>query len=240
VDDTRLSLVEHLTDLRRAIIAALAALAAATIAGYFMAPAVFAALTTVLPGARMVFFGPLDGFYLQIRLAVTIGLILSFPVTAASAAWFVGPGMREGEKRIAWVAGAAATVLFAAGVCYALFVALPYVLSFLMGFTTAEMTPFIAAEEYLSFVLSFVIYGGIAFQLPLVLFLFVRYDILSPALVGRQRKLLAAVLTGLTLFFSPGGDLVVQLLLAVPLFLLFEGAVLLARLARGKRNSQKE
>ena len=111
---------------------------------------------------------------------------------------------------------------------------------FLMSFSTAEMTPFIAAEEYLSFVLSFIIYGGLVFQLPLFLFLLVRFDILSPALVADQRKLLAAVLTGLTLFFSPGGDLTVQILLAVPLFLLFEGAVLLARLVRGRRNRQKE
>ncbi len=239
MDDIRLSLVEHLIDLRRAIVVTLAALTAATIAGYFLAPPVFAALKQVLPGARLVFFGPLDGFYLQIRLAVTIGIILSFPVTVGSAAWFVGPGLREKEKRTAWAASVAATVLFAAGVCYALFVALPYVLSFLLDFATADMTPFIAAEEYLSFVLSFVLYGGLVFQLPLVIFLLIRFDILSPALVASQRKLLAAVLTGLTLFFSPSGDLVVQILLAVPLFILFEGAVLLARVARGKRNSQR-
>lgn len=240
MDNARLSLVEHLTDLRQAIIAALAALTAATVAGYFLAPAVFAALKTVLPGVQMVFFGPLDGFYLQLRLAVTIGLILSFPVTVASAAWFVAPGLREEEKRLAAAAGVAATVLFAAGVSYALFVVLPVVMVFLMSFSTAEMTPFIAAEEYLSFVLSFIIYGGLVFQLPLFIFILLKTDLIPPALVGSQRKLLAAVLTGLTLFFSPGGDLTVQLLLAVPLFLLFEGAVLLAKLVRGRRNSQKE
>jgi sec-independent protein translocase protein TatC len=240
MDSTRLSLVEHLTDLRRAIIAALAALTAASAAGYYMAPRVFAALKTVLPGVQMVFFGPFDGIYLQIRLAVTVGLILSFPVTVASAAWFVSPGLRDEEKRFVKAAGAASIALFAAGVSYALFVALPMVMTFLMGFSTAEMTPFIAAEEFLSFVLSFVIYGGLVFQLPLFLFLLIRFDILSPALVASQRKLLAAVLTGLTLFFSPGGDLAVQILLAVPLFLLFEGAVLLARLLRGRHNSQKE
>ncbi|MDR7868337.1 MAG: twin-arginine translocase subunit TatC [Sporomusaceae bacterium] len=240
MDNTRLSLVEHLTELRRAIIAALAALAAATAAGYFMAPAFFAALKSVLPGVQMVFFGPLDGFYLQLRLAVTIGLILSFPVTVASAAWFVAPGLREGEKRLAVAAGVAATVMFAVGVSYALFVVLPVVMVFLMSFSTTEMTPFIAAEEYLSFVLAFIIYGGLVFQLPLFLFILLKTDLIPPALVSSQRKLLAAVLTGLTLFFSPGGDLTVQLLLAVPIFLLFEGAVLLAKLVRGGRKSQKE
>lgn len=240
MDSTRLSLVEHLTDLRRAIIAALAALAAASAAGYYMAPTVFAGIKTVLPGVQMVFFGPFDGIYLQIRLAVTIGLILSFPVTVASAAWFVSPGLRDEEKRFVKAAGAASIALFTAGVSYALFVALPAVMTFLMSFSTAEMTPFIAAEEFLSFVLSFIIYGGLVFQLPLFLFFLIRFDILSPALVAGQRKLLASVLTGLTLFFSPGGDLAVQILLAVPLFLLFEGAVLLARLVRGRRNSQKE
>jgi sec-independent protein translocase protein TatC len=240
VDTTRLSLVEHLTDLRRAIIVAIAAMAIAATAGYLIAPAAFAGLTAVLPGARVVFLGPLDGFYLHIRLAVTIGLVLSFPVTVASAAWFVAPGLREEEKWVAIYSAIAATVLFALGVAYALLVALPAVLAFLMSFTTAAMTPFIAAEEYLSFVLSFLIYSGIAFQLPLVLFILARFDLVSPALVGSQRKLLAGLLTGLTLFFSPGGDLTVQLLFAVPLFLLFEGAVLLARFIRGTSTSQKE
>jgi sec-independent protein translocase protein TatC len=237
MDETRLSLVEHLTDLRRAILVALAAFLAATVAGYLVSSPVFAGLKAVLPAIQVVYLGPLDGLYLQLRLAVTIGLMLSMPVTAASLAWFVAPGLTQAEKLLAIKAGLAATVLFALGAAYTVTVALPVVMSFLLSFTTAEMTPFIAAEEFLSFVMSFIIYGGLLFELPLLLFLLIRYDILSPELVGRQRKLLAGFLTMLVLFFSPGGDLVVQLLLAVPLYLLFEGAVVLARHFR--RNGTK-
>lgn len=229
MDDRRQSLVEHLTDLRQAILVALAAFAAATVVGYLISPPVFARLKAVLPAIQVVYLGPLDGFYLQLRLAVTIGLVLSMPVTTACLAWFVAPGLTRAEKLLAVKAGLAATCMFALGAAYTVMVALPVVMSFLLSFTTAEMTPFIAAEEFLSFVMSFIIYGGLLFELPLLLFLLVRYNILSPELVGRQRKLLAGFLTGLVLFFSPGGDLVVQLLLAGPLYLLFEGAVILAR-----------
>lgn len=236
MDDTRLSLVEHLTDLRRALIAALAALLAATAAGYLLAPAAFAHLRAVLPGVQqVVFLGPLDAFYLQIRLAVTIGLVLSFPVTTASLAWFMAPGLHENERRFAAAAWLASTVLFTLGGAYAVHIALPAAVAFLMGFATAAMTPFIAADEYLSFVLSFIVYSGLAFQLPLLVFALIRYDLAGPGLVGGQRKMLAGLLTALTLFFSPGGDLTVQILLAVPLFLAFECAVLAARLFKHNR-----
>jgi len=218
--------------LRQALIAALTALTLAVAAGFFLAPALFTQLRIVLPVAQVVYFGPLDSLYLHIRLAVTIGLVLSFPAMVACLIWFVGPGLRPGEKKLAIWAGLATTALFFAGTTYALFIALPPFLAFLMSFSTAEMTPFIAAEEYLSLVMSFVLYGGLAFQLPLVLFMLVNCDIASPGMIASQRKLLIGVLTGLTLFFSPGGDLAVQLLLALPLYLLFEAALAAAKMMR--------
>lgn len=232
MDTTRHSLVDHLTDLRRAIINSLTALALATVGGYFLAPTVLAIIKAPLPVNNLVFFGPFDGLYLHIRLAILSGLILSSPVIAASLAWFISPGMTEQEKKALTVAGAAVLLLFSAGLLYGLKVVLPWLLSYLVTFSTAEMLPFVSGEEYYTFVLSFLTYSGLAFITPLVVYLLVYYGFFSACLINKYRKICLMLLLGLSMFFAPGGDLFTQALMALPLYLLFEAAVMLAKLVQ--------
>jgi sec-independent protein translocase protein TatC len=222
-------LVDHLDDLRRAIITAASALAAASVAGYFLAPQGLEVIKGPLSLPQLVFFGPFDGLYLRIRLALIIGMVLAFPVIVSSFAWFIGPGLTDKEKKTANAAGSAAIVLFAAGMYYTLKVVLPLMLSFLLTFSTPEMLPVVSGEEYLTFVLSFLVYGGLLFNLPLVAFLLVYLDVLSPASIQRHRKWCLTFLFSCVLFFSPGGDLVTQGLMALPLYGLFEAAVFSAK-----------
>ena len=229
MDDSRQSLVEHLDDLRQAILTSLAALLAAALAGYFMAPEVMGYLKRLLPVPNLVFFGPFDGFYLQIRMAVTLGMIMAFPVFVASTVWFIGPGLTVREKRVALYGGAAALALFIGGAAYALTITLPLLLAFLMTFSTPEMLPVVAGEDFMTFVLSFLIYSGLVFELPLFIFLLLYLDILSPRLINLHRKACFACLLSLTLFFAPGGDLLTQVLMALPLYVLFELAVVTAK-----------
>ncbi|SDF59366.1 twin-arginine translocase subunit TatC [Sporolituus thermophilus] len=232
MDQTRLSLVEHLTDLRKAIIVALLSLLIATAIGYCLAPSLFITLKKVLPVANIVYFGPIDGLYLHIRLAILLGLVLAFPAIAASLVWFVAPGLYRQEKAVLLSGGTVAVALFGLGAVYSLFVLLPRVMDFLLAFAPAGMMPLIAGEEYLNFIVSFLVYTGLAFNLPLLFFVLLRYNLVSPAFVAGQRKACFGLLTGLTLLLAPGGDLAAQLLLALPLYLLFEVALYTARLVK--------
>ena len=232
MDTTRHSLVEHLEELRRAIIVLLSAIGAGAIIGYSLAPSVLEMIKRPLPVLQLVYFGPFDGFYLQLRLAVIIGLVLALPVIAACLVWFVGPGLTEKEKRIGYVSSIVALMLFCLGAVYALYVVLPVIITYLLGFSTAEMLPFVAAEEYLTFIFSFIVYCGMAFNLPLLMYLLVFLDVIPPALINRYRKAFVVAVVGCVLFFSPGGDLTSQLLMALPLYILFELSVFLAKIIR--------
>lgn len=238
MDTARYSLVEHLTDLRRAIVTSLAVVAFTTAAGWFLSPAGLSLLKHPLPVEQLVFFGPFDGLYLQIRLALIIGLLLASPAIAASTLWFVSPGMTGSEKRTLLGVGAAAAVLFAAGVIYGLKVVLPWLLAFLIAFSTADMLPFVAAEEYFLFALSFLIYSGLAFLLPLLVYLLLSAAALSHGVINRHRKLCMAILLGVSLFFAPGGDLFTQAMMALPLYVLFEAAILLAKIAQNYKGKE--
>lgn len=230
MDPTRHSLVDHLTDLRRAIICSLIAFALATAGGYFLAPTVLAIIKAPLPVNNLVFFGPFDGLYLHIRLALLIGFFLSSPVIAASLAWFISPGITGQEKKALTAAGTAVLLLFSSGVIYGFKVVLPWLLTYLVTFSTAEMLPFVAGEEYYTFVLSFLTYSGLAFITPLIVYLLVYYGFFSARLIHKHRKICLTLLLGLSMFFAPGGDLFTQALMALPLYLLFEAAVMLAKL----------
>jgi sec-independent protein translocase protein TatC len=230
MDNTRVSLIEHLIDLRCAIIVPLMSVAVFCVAGYLVAPEVFLLLKAPLPVQNIVFLGPMDGLMVHLRLAFVVGLIFSSPVIIASSLWFIAPGLTDKEKKLAAYAGAVAVGLFITGICYAYYVALPLVLRVLLTFSTAGMMPYIAVEEYMTFVMGFLINTGLLLEIPLLFFLLMKSGALSAELIARQRRLCILVLTGTTLFFTPGGDLTTQALLALPLYILFEIAVLLARL----------
>ena len=214
---------------------ALAAFILTTIAGYYLSPAAMEIIRRPLPLIKLVFFGPFDGFYLQIRLAIILGFVLAFPIIAAIIFGFISPGMTEREKKIAPYGVISALLLFMLGAGYALLVILPLLLSFLLSFSTPEMLPFVAGEEYITFVLSFMVYSGLAFTIPLLIFVLSYLDILSPILISRHRHWCIALLLSLTLFFAPGGDLFTQALMTLPLYLLFELAVLLAKIVANYR-----
>lgn len=231
-DNNRLSLVEHLSDLRRAIIISLTAFGIAAGAGYYLAPALFIALRKPLPIVNVVYLGPMDAIYMQLRLAVLLGLVLSLPVILYSAAWFIGPGMTTKEKQLTAIGGALSLTLFAVGAVYAYFAVLPPLIAFLYTFFPSETMPYVSGEEYLSFALGVIVNCGLVFQIPLLLFLALSSDILGSRLIAGQRRTVLLVLTGLTLFLTPGGDLVTQALLALPVYLLFEAAVFAAGIAK--------
>ena len=231
-DNRRLSLVEHLQDLRRAIMMSLAAFGLAAAGGYFLAPYLFLALKKPLPTVTMVFLGPMDALYMQLRLAVLAGLVLAFPVILYSVAWFIGPGMTAKEKNLTSICGALSLILFIAGVAYAYFVVLPALTAFLFTFSTPQTMPFVSGEEYLSFALGVIVNCGLIFQIPLVLFLALSTNLLNPRLIAGKRWAVLLALTGLTLFLTPGGDMLTQALLALPVYLLLEAAVFVAGIAK--------
>lgn len=219
------ALVEHLDELRMRLIFSLAAFVLASVYGWTLAPGVFAFFHDQV--GRLIFVAPAEAFFTRLKIAFTIGLLIASPVIVHQAWRFVLPALFPHEKRvfrgILW-SGAA---LFAAGAAFGFFAVYPISLRFFMSFGTSGLNPAIVISRHLGFFLGTTLSFGIAFQLPLVLLALARLGAVTSERLREWRKpalFFAFVIAGA---LTPA-DAVSQLLMAIPLTLLYELAVRLS------------
>lgn len=238
IDDSKAPLIDHLIELRTRLLWSFAAIAIAFFLCFAFAKEIFALLVRPLAAAgqdRVIFTQVFEAFFVQVRVAFFGALMLSFPVVATQMWRFVAPGLYRQEKQALAPFLAATPFLFALGACFAYFVAIPTALKFLLGFqgdlgnsgVTQEALP--SVGQYLSFIMQFLFAFGVAFLLPVLLMLLNRAGIVTrEQLIGFRRYFIVAAFIIAAIFTPP--DVVSQLLLAVPLILLYEISLIAIRL----------
>ena len=176
--DESMSLVEHLEDLRRALIVSLLAWGAASIGAFFFWRRAVEFLVQRGGLQRTYFTTPSGAFLLGIKLAIAMGFIAAFPVIAQRAWWFVSPGLRRGERRLVLPLSLATVFFFCLGLGVALF-ALPLFVHILTGFAPTDLTYLPLIDDYLGFTTLLVVGFGLVFELPVVLYVLGRLGIVS-------------------------------------------------------------
>lgn len=232
---TRFHVFDHLDFLRLRLLRAIGAYALAAAVGFCLAPHALDALIVQEAGlGGLVFLSPSEALVTRIKLALAIGLALGLPVILYQLWALFVPAMDKRTRRITLALIPAVYALFVTGIGFALKVVFPLALRFLLGFGGEWLEQEISVANYFSFVISFALPFGIIFELPVVVVALTRLGILSPGALVRQRKyaifgifVVAAVLT------PP--DVVSQVMLAVPILILYECSVLLARWSEPKR-----
>lgn len=178
-------------------------------------------------------FGQLS---LYMEIAIWGGVILAFPYTLIQIWKFIAPGLKE--KEVAYVRQISFfTVLsFIVGLVFAYWVMLPMALDFAADFGTRDIRNLIDIHKYLSIFLEIVIISGIVFELPLVAYFLSKLGILTPTFMRHYRKHTIVVLLFLAAILSPGGNPILQIVLFIPLWTLFELSILASAIvARQKR-----
>lgn len=230
-----MSLVDHLTELRRRITISVLAVLIGSAVGFYLSPRIIALLLQPIPGNK-VYFTELGGaFFLQLRIALIVGFALALPIVLYQFWAFVSPGLTPRERRLArpWVPLAMFFFLLGMGVAY--FV-LPYAISFLLSFQIADLVvPLITAEHYFGFVTTIFLAFGAVMEFPILIVLLARLGIVT---VQRLRSIRRYVILGMVVFAvvaTPGGDPVSPLVMAAVMAGLYELTILL--LARGRGGS---
>jgi sec-independent protein translocase protein TatC len=224
-----MSFVNHLAELRRRLIIAALAILIASAAAYFASDFVLKLLLAPSRGLRLRAFSLLDGFMIRLRLALYSGLVIAFPVWAFQILRFVSPGLRDEEKRGLYPFLFSAFVLFAAGISfgYYLLYEMIHVLTQLFP-PQVEYLP--SAVDYISFVVFFLLACGIAFELPCVLIILVRFHIIKSALLKKQRRIAYFLLFAFAEIITPVSDpIVAPLTVMLPLIILYEASIIVAR-----------
>lgn len=241
IESTRAPLLDHLVELRRRLLWSLAALVAAFFVCFYFAKQIFAFLAQPLLEAgqgRLIYTQLFEAFFVDVKVALFAAFMLAFPVIATQIWRFVAPGLYRNEKRAMLPFLFATPVLFTLGAASAYYGAIPVALRFLLSFQGnfggVEQEAMPAIGNYLDFIIHFVLAFGVAFLLPILIMLLERAGIvtLSQLRAARRYMIVAAFL--IAAVFTPP-DVVSQLLLAVPLCLLYEAALLAIWLTGRKR-----
>ena len=237
IDDSKAPLLDHLIELRTRLLWSVGAMLIAFIICFAFAKQIFALLVRPLAMAgqnTVIFTQVFEAFFVQIRVGFFGALMLSFPVLAIQIWRFVAPGLYRQEKNALLPFLLATPFLFALGACFAYFLAIPTALRFLLGFqgdlgdSGVNQQALPSVGEYLSFTMQFLFAFGLAFLLPVLLMLLNRANLVSrEQLVGFRRYFIVAAFIIAAVFTPP--DVVSQLLLAVPLILLYELSLIAIR-----------
>lgn len=229
VESSRMTILEHLAALRRALIISLAGWAAGTIVAFFFWPRLLAFLVARGGLQHLLFTTPTGGFTLGLKIAMIVGLMLAAPVWIQQVWWFVSPGLHRHERRLVLPLVLATLVFFAIGIGFALF-SLPLFLRILQGFAPSDLTYLPVGDDYVNFVLFLVLGFGIVFELPVVVFALGALRIISSRWLRANRFYWVIGLGIVSNLMTPGVDPVTPLFMWIPLWLFWEATVIVLRL----------
>jgi len=241
LEDTRAPLIEHLIELRKRLIWSFLALGVCFLICLYFAEPIFAFLVQPLLHAgqgKLIYTDIFEAFFAQLKVAFFSALMLSFPIVANQIWRFVAPGLYAKEKRALRPFLILTPVLFLSGAALAYFVAMPLALHFLLSYqgniggVEAQALP--AIGNYLGFVTKFLFGFGVAFLLPVFLMLLERAGIVSRAQLKKGRRYAYVASFALAAVLSPP-DAVSMMLLAVPMCLLYEFALIAIWFTERKR-----
>lgn len=228
------NVLDHLDYLRLRLIRAIAAYGLASAVGFWLAPWVVEAVLVGNVGLDgLVFLSPAEALFSRIKLALSIGLVLGLPVILYQLWALFVPAMDPKQRRMTLLLIPGVWLLFVVGISFALGAVLPMALRFLLGFGGEHLEQEISIANYISFVISFALPFGIVFELPVAVVALTRLGLLRPAALERNRKYTVFGIFVVAAVLTPP-DLVSQIMLAVPIVLLFELSLILARWAQPK------
>ncbi|MEW8973639.1 MAG: twin-arginine translocase subunit TatC [Tissierellaceae bacterium] len=233
-----LTLVEHLTELRKRIIYSGLSLIVFSIIGYNFAGYIAKDIISRAPDMDFVFISPSELMLAYIRIAVFCGLVISAPIILNQIWIFISPGLEKKQRKYVFIALLLGGGFFVVGAIFAYIIVLPFIFKFFAGFQMPEIKATISFASYLSFIISILIAFGVVFELPIIMFLLTRFGIFKVEFFTKYRKYMVLIILIVAAILTPP-DVVSQVLLAIPMLLLYEIGILLSKIGQ-KRLYRKD
>ncbi len=228
--EDRLTLVEHLDELRMRIVVCLTVVGVAFALCFWQNHLLLEIASGPLPSnhKKLLTFGVTEAFTTTLTVTAYGALILSLPILLYQAYAYLLPAFSQRERRVILPIMLLAPVLFLAGVAFAYFLVMPAAVKFLLGFNDSQFNVQVRARDYYSFFSTTLLAGGIVFQLPLAILALTRLGIVSVRQLSKNRRY-AYLIISIIAAALPGVDPISMLIEMVPLLVLFELSILIAR-----------
>lgn len=230
--DAPVSFLDHLDEMRGRVIKSLVAIGIGTLFAFFINDQILNILVfpyeVALPGTDLAYFRPTEAFSLVMRISLFAGVILASPVILYQSWRFLAPALTSREKKWAFPMTAIFVALFLGGVVVGYY-ALSRGLGFLLSFGGDSLEPVIGAEFYLGFAMRFILAFGIAFEFPVFIFGAAAFGAVTSRQLRHTRRWAVLIIVIFAAVITPSGDPLTLLLLAVPMYVLYEIAILAIR-----------
>lgn len=237
-DDSPMTLVEHLKELRDRLVKMCVAVLIAMIGGFFLTPYVINYFGEVVlrsdPGARLVQTEATDYISTYLKITLYLGVAIAMPILLYQLIRFLAPGLTRTERRYVYATLPFAMLFFVGGVLFASLVAIPNMYHFLLTFSAPHVENLIRIGDIFGFFSSLSLWTGVFFELPIIMFLLAALGIVKFEVMRKTRKYAAVGLMIAAAVITPTPDAISMLVVWAPMYLLFELGLLLARFA-GRR-----
>ncbi|HHV57791.1 MAG TPA: twin-arginine translocase subunit TatC [Firmicutes bacterium] len=239
MSELRMTLVEHLVELRKRLIIVAVALVATGAVAYTFAPATRAFFTRPAGSIKLVYLSPTEALTTDIKISFLVGLLVASPLILYQLWAFVAPGLHSWERAQLWPLALASTVLFFAGAAFSYYAVLPLAIRFVLGFATPDLQALFSYSRYISFVTSIILSFGLIFQLPLGVLFLARLGLVTAPGLRRSRRYAILVIFIVAAILTPP-DVLSQILMAAPMVALYEISIWLAHLVRAQEKATKD
>ncbi len=237
---------EHLSELRDRLVRSAIAVGIGFCIAYFFKEKLFEILTIPLVKAigddkntQMIFTGLPEAFFTYLKVSLLAGVVAATPVLFYEFWMFVSPGLYRNEKKYLFPIVLLTVFFFIVGSSFAYFIVFPFGFQFFLGFSTDSIHAMLSMKEYLSFASKMLLAFGLIFELPLVLTFMARMGLVTVPFLQKNRKFAILIFFIVAAILTPP-DVVSQVLMAIPLMVLYEISIIGARVFGKKPESETE
>ena len=230
------SFIEHLEALRSMLIKSIASVALLSPAGFYLAPKFinFLIKTSIPEGiSKLHYFSPMEVFIIQLKAGIILAFVIAFPYIISQVKIFVFPALYEHERKFFNRTIFLATILFLSGNLFCIFLILPLIMNFSLAFATTNLEPTLGLANFINLAGAMMLAFGLMFQFPLIVLAGVKFGLIKVATLEKARPYIIVGILILAAIFTPP-DVVSQLMLGVPTWLLFEAGLYCAKFLEKK------
>jgi sec-independent protein translocase protein TatC len=239
MEDKELTIVEHLGELRKRVIYVLVAVLITSGAAYHFIDEILAFITTAGKVENLVFINPTEAFFVIVKLSILVGIIGAMPFIQYHVWKYVGVALKKQERKYLIFFGPVSLILFLIGAGFAFRTVLPMAMRFLLSFARDNIESMITLNNYVSFLIKMVSAFGLMFELPLVVLFLSKIGIVTPEALKKGRKYAVVVIFLVAAVLTPP-DVISQIMLAVPILLLYEISIWICKSVTRKREEQEK
>ncbi|MCF8064872.1 MAG: twin-arginine translocase subunit TatC, partial [Desulfarculaceae bacterium] len=242
-EDSRMPFLSHLEELRSCLVRSAIAVGVCFLGTYIFKEELYQGLARPLkaampPDAKLIYTAPAEASFTYLKIALLAAIVVACPVIFHQFWRFIAPGLYDHERKAVWPFVLVSSVLFIVGAVFCYMMVFPYAFQFFMSFATDDIVPMLSLKSYLSFSATLLFAFGVIFEMPLVLVFLGRIGVVSAKGLKKNRKYAILIMFVAGAMFTPP-DVVTQVMMAVPLIILYEISVWMVMATEKKKAERR-